>query len=129
MHPAQIFFLVASGGACGAAARYALALIGQRWSPVLPLGTLAANLLGCFAIAVLLVLAEEQQWVSERAMLFFASGFCGAFTTFSSFVMEINRLLKAGATAQAAGYFTLTFAGVFLSFYAGVVLTRALLRS
>ncbi|QLD86323.1 CrcB family protein [Natronomonas halophila] len=89
---------VGLGGAGGALARYAVgqAIEGRGR------GTLVVNVLGSFAIGVLLAAG-----LSETALLAAAVGFCGAFTTFSSFAVETVRLAEDGegvaAVANAAG--------------------------
>jgi CrcB protein len=84
---------VGLGGAAGALARYAVgqAIEGRGRD------TLAVNVLGSFAIGFLLA-----SGVGETALLAAAVGFCGAFTTFSSFAVETVRLAEDGETATAA---------------------------
>jgi CrcB protein len=89
---------VGLGGAGGALARYAVgqAIEGRGG------GTLVVNVLGSFAIGVLLAAG-----LSETALLAGAVGFCGAFTTFSSFAVETVRMAEdgeaVGAVVNAAG--------------------------
>ncbi|WP_336134723.1 fluoride efflux transporter FluC [Natronomonas amylolytica] len=84
---------VGLGGAAGALARYAVgqAIEGRG------VDTLAVNVLGSFAIGVLLAAG-----LGETALLAGAVGFCGAFTTFSSFAVETVRLAEDGETGTAA---------------------------
>ncbi|MEF8806690.1 fluoride efflux transporter FluC [Natronomonas sp.] len=84
---------VGLGGAAGALARYGVgqAVDGRG------LDTLAVNVLGSFAIGVLLA-----SGLGETALLAGAVGFCGAFTTFSSFAVETVRLAEDGETSVAA---------------------------
>lgn len=60
------------------------------------LGTFAVNVLGCFAIGFLLALAVKGNFLSQNQLLFLATGFCGGFTTFSTFAYEQHGLLKSG---------------------------------
>ena len=75
---------VAVGGAAGAAARFAVTLwLAHRLGGPLPWGTLAVNVLGSFVLGVVVGFAPSP---SVRALL--GTGFCGGFTTFSTFAVE-----------------------------------------
>ena len=67
-----------------------------------PYGTLAVNLTGCFVIGFLAALAEEKFLLSPNARLLLMAGFCGAFTTFSTFMLETANLIKDGETLRAS---------------------------
>jgi CrcB protein len=95
---------VALGGAGGAVSRYLLSTwVHSLWEGRLPLGTLLVNALGSFAIGVIYVLIERQvvhpDW---RGVLMV--GFLGAFTTFSTFSLEVIGLFETGHLAYALGY-------------------------
>ncbi|WP_054814862.1 fluoride efflux transporter CrcB [Nocardia arizonensis] len=99
-----VLLVIALGGGIGASARYA---IGQRW-PVrpgqVPWSTFAINVSGCLAIGILMVLITEV-WVAHRLLRpFLGVGVLGGYTTFSTYCLEIRRLLESGATAEAFGY-------------------------
>lgn len=84
------FLWVAGGGACGAMARYATALLAQRWvGGNFPYGTVIPNMVGCFLMGLLFALSTRgialQQ---EQAKLLLLVGFLGSFTTFSSFALD-----------------------------------------
>jgi CrcB protein len=99
------------GGGLGSVARY---LIG-RWSAVafgvaFPYGTLIVNLVGCFALGLVVQLAIAGSWHGDvRAAL--AAGLLGGFTTYSSFNQETLTLLASGATGAAALNVAMTLAG------------------
>ena len=59
-----------------------------------PYGTFAVNIVGCLAIGLVYGLAERFEWFSADLRLFLATGFCGGFTTFSSFAYENIELLQ-----------------------------------
>lgn len=82
--------LVASGGAIGSAARYALAGLAQRVAPdaTFPYGTLAVNVLGCLAIGFLGGAIEARQALDPGQRLFLMLGVLGGFTTYSAFAYE-----------------------------------------
>ena len=69
--------LVGLGGFAGSVARYGLSVTSQRWSVAWPLGTLAANVLGCLVIGIVTGLSARGETVSPAALLALATGFCG----------------------------------------------------
>ena len=119
--------LVGAGGFVGSVARYllALALPAQPF----PAGTLAANVLGCFAIGALAQLVTPVSHLSPEARLLLATGFCGGFTTMSSLIFETAQFLKVGAYLQAGAYILASLAGSLLAFVLGASLVRGLMRA
>ncbi len=117
---------VGLGGFLGATARYGLSLALGGLSIVIPYGTLLANILGCFAIGVILGFAVQTDAVTPGARLFLATGFCGGFTTMSSFVYELASLARAGDLAIAGLYFSVTLIGSIAFFYVGTLLVQLL---
>src|SRR5262249_10703339 len=94
-HPVTVL-LVLVGGAVGAPARYLIDLVVQRLhSPEFPWGTWAVNVLGSFVLG--LITAAGSSW----AVTLVGSGFCGAFTTFSTFGYETVRLAEEGESPAA----------------------------
>lgn len=96
------WFTLALGGIAGTFARYILAgfiygILGTSF----PYGTLVVNLLGCFIIGFLATLAEEKFLLGPNARLLLMVGFCGAFTTFSTFMLETLNFTKDGETLRA----------------------------
>ena len=90
------------GGVTGTVARYVLAgAVYQMLGTSFPYGTLVVNLTGCFAIGFLAALAEEKLLLSPEARMLLMVGFCGAFTTFSTFMLETANLMKDGEMAKA----------------------------
>ncbi len=111
---------VAGGGAIGSTLRYGLALGVQRWLGAgWPYGTLAANLLGSFAIGWAFRLLMARALLGEGGRLFFVVGVLGGFTTFSAFSLETLRLLQSGAWPSAALYVACSVAGCLLAAWAG----------
>ena len=89
------------GGFAGALARHGLASTANRLAPTFPLGTLAVNVLGCFAIGVLAWFVDERQALPPTARLLLRVGFLGSFTTFSTFGWETFELLRDGRLGAA----------------------------
>lgn len=84
------FLMIALGGGGGALLRYGLQTGISFIAPGFPLGTMFANLLGCFAAGCLYPLSQA---MPESLRFFLVVGFLGALTTFSSFSVEVNALL------------------------------------
>lgn len=126
------FLVVGVGGSVGAMARFGLTMATLRISGALPIGTLIANLLGCFIMGGLVEWLSRVAWMGEGGLisdhnrLLFGVGFCGAFTTLSSLVLELSTMIQRDDIGLAFGYLTATLAGGFALFYAGVLLARAL---
>ena len=94
---------VALGGALGASARYLTGLATLRLlGPGFPWGTLAVNVLGSFAMGVVVVLLA--QYSANRLAPLLMTGFLGGFTTFSAFSLDAATLYERGEVSLAAGY-------------------------
>ena len=99
----SLYALVAAGGALGTMARFFVSSAALPLSKNLPWGTMIINVLGSFVIGFFgtLTLAHGRYPLSENARLFVMVGFCGGFTTFSSFSLQTLDLLRGGATGRA----------------------------
>lgn len=113
----RAFLLVCCGGALGSGLRYALSQAVSRGLPaLLPLGTLAVNLIGCFLMGGVVGLGLAQPGViSPGGRLLVATGFLGGFTTYSAFNADVLRLWQEGAGLRSAGYVLLTLLGGLLA--------------
>lgn len=117
---------VMAGGATGALMRYQLGRLAfHMWGADYPYGTLLANVIGGFAMGVLVgVLARAGG--SEAMRLLLAVGVLGGFTTFSAFSLEVVLMIERGAAMQAAGYIALSVLGAVIALFAGLSMVRAL---
>ncbi len=89
--------VLALGATAGAAARYYGSLWAlERFGPAFPYGTLAINLLGSLILGFFLNLAAARHDIGPQLRLLVATGFCGSFTTFSTFSFEAVAMLNAG---------------------------------
>lgn len=92
----QKILLLALAGACGTVARYGLAMSVEKYNGAsFPLGTLAVNVLGCFAVGMIWALFESKWPVEPQTRMLVLVGFMGAFTTFSAIMLESSELAKA----------------------------------
>jgi CrcB protein len=98
------YLLIAIGGALGSVARYKMNDLVQNWTHArFPLGTLLVNVVGCVLIGVLwrafMGNPNEQHWRAATII-----GFCGGFTTFSTFSMDAIGLIQGGEWLKASVY-------------------------
>lgn len=113
-------FVVALGGGLGACVRYLIGLVPIKEPFPFPIKTLFINFLGCFVIGLIAAFAEKESSISPKTVLFIKTGLCGGFTTFSTFALETETLIKTGRIGMAALYVSLSvFVGISLVFVAG----------
>ncbi len=118
--------VVAIGGALGAVARYGVSLLVARfWSLDFPLATFLINVSGSFILGFFATFAAEKTALDPLWRLAVATGFVGAYTTFSTFEYEALRLTEARAFGWALGYVVLSVAVGFAAVWAGAWLGRA----
>jgi CrcB protein len=122
----DVIFAIALGGALGAPARYEVA----QWIKVAPDGfpwaTFWTNLSGAFVLGFFLTLVIERLRPTRYLRPFFAIGFLGSYTTFSTLAVETVLLIKDGHVTLGVGYtLASVIAGLALA-YLGIVLARLL---
>ena len=100
---AMSFLFVAIGGALGSVLRYILSLVIPK-AAGFPWPTFVANVLGCFCIGLFSGLFLKCDSLSPNLKLFLVTGFCGGFTTFSTFANENLALLQSGKIGMFAIY-------------------------
>jgi CrcB protein len=114
----KAFILVATGGALGSVLRFALG----QWQALktadgFPWATLCANLAGCLLIGIAVGLMAKHDTLTTDFHRFAVIGFCGGFTTFSTFSNETLRMISQGNLAQAAIYVSISvLVGLALTF-------------
>jgi CrcB protein len=122
----RVLAVVAVGGAIGSVSRYlAQMAVARHFTHPFPLGTLLVNVLGCLLIGLFYALAEKGTLASPTLRLLLTTGFCGGFTTFSTFSYETLTLLETEHYMLAALYVAGSVLLGLLATFAGVALVRA----
>ena len=116
------FLLVALGGGAGAVCRYALTLL--PISGRFPFATLIANALGALIIGFLAGCAIQLDSFPANLNLLLKTGFCGGFTTFSTFAYETGSMMEKGQTGLALLYVVLSAVLGVLAVFAGQLTVR-----
>ncbi len=116
--------LVFIGGGFGSVLRFIIGKYLNSPQNGIPYGTFAANILGSFLIGIILGLAAKNNTLSQNQTLLLATGFCGGFTTFSTFAYENHVFLKSGDFTSFAFYTIASFVIGFLAVFLGMFLVK-----
>lgn len=117
--------VVALGGALGALARYgATLMVGVLWKRDFPLATLLINVTGSFILGFFATFAVERASLDALWRLLVITGFLGAYTTFSTFEYETQRLGESGAVWLGALNLVASVAAGFAAVQLGILLAR-----
>lgn len=123
----RTLLIVGTGGFIGSVGRYLIQIYVEKGlSSTFPWGTFAANIIGSFIIGIVFAFAEKGNLLSAEWRMFLAVGFCGGFTTFSSFAYNNFTLLEERSIGQLL--FNVggsLFFGI-LAVYLGIILVRAI---
>ena len=111
---------VAAGGALGAPARYEVARLVHVTPGTFPWSTFWTNVTGSLALGFVLVVVAERFPPTRYLRPFFATGFLGAYTTFSTFMVEAATLTKDGHAVVAGTYLLASVATGFAAVWAGM---------
>ncbi|MFJ6464799.1 fluoride efflux transporter CrcB [Streptomyces sp. NPDC091387] len=116
--------VIALGGAAGASARYGASLLWPTARDGFPWTTLVVNVVGCAVIGVFMVVISEV-WAAHRLVRpFFGTGVLGGFTTFSTYAVDIERLVDADRARSGLAYLGLTLLAALAAVWSAVWLTR-----
>ena len=116
--------LVFVGGGFGSVLRYAIGKYLNNPEDGIPYGTFAANIIGSLLIGIILGFAAKNDALTSNQTLLLATGFCGGFTTFSTFAYENHVFLKAGDFTSFALYTIASFVIGFLAVFFGLFLVK-----
>jgi len=121
------FLAISVGAIVGANLRYWMSRSAVRWlGPVFPYGTLSINVLGSFVLGFFLVWTSERVLVDPHWRLLIAVGFCGGYTTFSSYAYETMAFFEQGQWTLMAANFLANNVLACGAVVAGMVLARVL---
>jgi CrcB protein len=119
--------LVGVGGFLGSVFRYLVTiLLARQFTTSFPLGTLTVNIVGCFLIGILFALSEKGNLLTPEWRIFLTTGFCGGFTTFSTFSYESIRLLQDGEILYLSLNVIVSVVIGFASTYLGMFFIRSI---
>ena len=116
--------LVFVGGGFGSALRFLVGKWLNNTESGIPYGTFAANILGSLLIGFILGMAAKNEALTQNHTLLLATGFCGGFTTFSTFAYENHIFLKSGDFMSFAFYTIASFVVGFLAVFLGMFLVK-----
>ncbi|MDD7913473.1 fluoride efflux transporter CrcB [Polaribacter ponticola] len=112
------------GGGFGSVLRFLIGKWLNNSEGNFPLGTFVANVLGSLLIGVILGYVAKNDAINQNHTLLLATGFCGGFTTFSTFAYENQVFLKSGDFTSFAFYTIASFVVGFLAVFAGIYLVK-----
>ena len=119
--------IIALGGALGAVSRFLLGNgVSRALGSALPYGTFVINIVGCFAMGLLMTIIVDREMLPAAWRLFLCVGFLGGFTTFSSFGYEALMLLTEGRLLAVLAYVGGSVVLGLVAAAAGVLCARAL---
>jgi len=123
----RIFLLVGIGGFIGSVSRYySQQIISKSFPSALPYGTLAVNIVGCFLIGIIYAISEKGNILTPEWRVFLATGFCGGFTTFSTFSYESINLINDGEWLNVSLYVAISVVIGFFSTYLGILIIKSI---
>lgn len=120
--------VISAGGAVGCVARW---MLGSRFNGVfasVPLGTLLANLAGCYLIGVAIAYLGTRPMLAPEWRLFIVTGFLGGLTTFSSFSAEVMTLMQAGRMMSAFALLSMHVIGGLAMTFLGIATVTLTMR-
>jgi fluoride exporter len=125
MSSVRILLLIGLGGGIGSTFRYLSTLyVSKYYAGLFPFATLLINVLGSLLIGVLFGCMERYQWSHVDLKFLFITGFCGGYTTFSTFAFENVNLMQSNQTATAFIYIGLSVVASLTATWAGLSLVK-----
>src|SRR5919199_478552 len=125
-----MIWYVAVGGAVGSMSRFLLgAYVQQRVGAAFPVGTLLVNVTGSLLLGFLLRYALATEAISPEVRALLTTGFCGGYTTFSTFSYETAALIEDGDYTRAAAYVVASVLVSLVGAFLGMVLAQEILAA
>lgn len=122
----MLYLFVAIGGMCGAVSRHFLFSLLAEKSLKFPYSTFVVNIIGCFLMGVIVEIFAQKSHLPAEIKLLLTTGFLGAFTTFSTFSLDIVELFNKSSVLSGLSYITLSVVCGVLSLYGAICLVRSL---
>ena len=117
--------LVGLGGFIGSVARFLVSKLNLSWHFLsIPMGTLTVNVLGSFIIGILVGISVKSDLISTDLRLFLMVGFCGGFTTFSTFGLENFNLFQSNNSFLAFAYIASSIIAGLFAVWLGLFLSK-----
>ncbi|CAM3764858.1 hypothetical protein GCM10009799_21780 [Nocardiopsis rhodophaea] len=126
--PWAVPMAIALGGALGAAARYGVDMLLPHAPGEFALSTLLINVSGCLLIGFLMVVVTDVRPDLRLARPFFGVGMLGGYTTFSTYIVDVQQMLNAGVAGPALVYLGGTLIGAMAAVWAGIALAERMFR-
>ena len=121
------FIIVGIGSFFGGGLRYAVGrIVGVGASTAFPLSTFVVNIVGCLLIGMLSTIALRQGWLIPTMRLLLITGFCGGFTTFSTFISENVNLYSSGHQLMSLAYMSASIIVGIAAFWLGCMIIKIL---
>jgi CrcB protein len=115
--------LVFVGGGAGSTVRFLLGRWVNAWqNHHFPFGTLSVNIVACLILGFVVGIADHRQLISPVARLFWTVGFCGGFSTFSTFSAETLTLIQSGFHLSTIVYIVLSLVLCLVATFGGIYL-------
>jgi len=122
-----MFLIVGAGSFLGGGTRFlSQQFFVKTFSTSFPINTMFVNIIGSFIIGVLFALSEKYNIFSNEVRMFLTVGFCGGFTTFSTFSLDTLNLMKNGQFGLALFYVLISVIVGFLAAFLGIFLIKSL---